>query len=200
MFAALKKIRFSVSLKHRLRFWVGVSLMVIGICGLALPFVSFGLSRDSGILLQSMPAVPDASAIPAPARTIADRLIIAKQGIDMPMVAWQNGTAALWTGAWLWPNGSRPGQSGNTVIFGHRFRYLPPLSNTLFKLDNVLIGDRITLKWQGKTYTYIVVEKRVIEPTDLSVIRQTAEEEITIITCTPVFSTSHRLVVKAVRI
>ena len=175
--------------------------MAVGLAGLAVPFVSFGLSRDRGVLLQSMPeqAASGSATAPQP-KLITDRLLIANQGIDMPLLAWRDGEAALYTGAWLWPDGSRPGRAGNTVIFGHRFRYLPPLSNTLFKLDKVAVGDSITIKWKDVTYTYRVTGSRVIEPTDLSPLDKTSDERITIVTCTPVFSTKQRLVVTAVRV
>jgi len=191
----------TISRKHRPRFWVGVALMVIGILGVAFPFLSFGLSRDRGVLLQSMPeqAASGSATVEEP-KHITDRLLISGQGIDMPLLAWKDGQAALWLGAWLWPDGSQPGQIGNTVIFGHRFRYLPPLSNTLFKLDRVTIGDPITVVWHGTTYTYRVLGSRVIEPTDLSVLAASSDERITIITCTPVFSTKQRLVITAIRI
>jgi LPXTG-site transpeptidase (sortase) family protein len=199
---ASSKPIIAIRKQHRPRFWVGVALVVIGVCGLAFPFLSFGLSRDDGVVLNSMPLQSTASASSAtkPVGRIADRLFISGQGIDMPLVAWKNGDAALWTGAWLWPDGSRPGQPGNTVIFGHRFRYLPPLSNTLFKLDRVAIGDTITIHWAGKDYSYRVIGKQVIEPTNLSPLAPTGSEQITIVTCTPVFSSAQRLVVTAVRV
>lgn len=188
---------------HPTRGKIGIALMIVGLLGMAVPFISFGLSRDEGVLLQSMSPLASGSAAvietPKPKR-IADRLVIAKQGIDMPLVDWRNEAAALSVGAWVWPDTSRPGTHGNTVIFGHRFRYLPPMSNTLFKLDRVAIGDRITVRWHGAEYTYAVTNKRIIEPTDLSVLQPTTEEQITIITCTPVFSTKQRLVVTATRI
>jgi LPXTG-site transpeptidase (sortase) family protein len=186
--------------RHRVRFWLGITLMVIGIAGVAFPFLSFGLSRDGGVLLESMPdqAASGSAPVEQPKR-ITDRLLIAGQDIDMPLLAWKDGEAALYTGAWLWPDGSRPGQVGNTIIFGHRFRYLPPLSNTLFKLDDVAIGDSITVQWKGTDYSYRVTGTRVIDPTDLSVLAPSTQEQITIITCTPVFSTKQRLVVTAIR-
>jgi LPXTG-site transpeptidase (sortase) family protein len=172
--------------------------MVIALLGLSVPFLSFGLSRDEGVVLQSMPLEAASGSAPAVVKApILDRLVIAQQGIDMPLVNWKNGEAALWTGAWLWPNGARPGQTGNMVVFGHRFRYLPPLSNTLFKLDRVAVGDIITVHWKNADYRYRVIGSSVIEPDNLSVLAPSSKKLLTIITCTPVFSTSHRLVVIA---
>ena len=175
--------------------------MVIGVVGLAIPFLSFGLSHDRGVVLGEMPLkVASGSASADLSHRISDRMVIADRHIDMPLLAWRDGQAALFTGAWLWPDGARPGHTGNTVIFGHRFRYLPPLSNTLFNLDKAVVGDTVSIHWNGIDYHYQIIGSRVIEPTDLSVLAPSSDERVTIITCTPIWSTSHRLVVTAVRI
>ena len=119
--------------------------------------------------------------------------------VKMPIV---EGTddSVLYKGAWRSPWGSNPTSGGNTVIFGHRFLKLPPSQETFFRLNEVKVGDSIEIDWEGKTYTYRVTETKVVAPDDLSVLEQTAEPRITLITCTPVFSTKSRLIVIAVPI
>ena len=71
-----------------------------------------------------------------------------------------------------------PGSAGNTVIAGHRdtfFRHIHGLRN----------GDDIYVLRGGKQFHYVVVRKRVVKSTDLSVIRQSKEGELTLITCYP---------------
>lgn len=71
-----------------------------------------------------------------------------------------------------------PGTEGNAVIAGHRdtfFRHIPTLKN----------GDAIYILRSGKRFRYIVVQKKVVQPTDLSVLRATKTGELTLITCYP---------------
>jgi sortase A len=124
---------------------------------------------------------------------------IAHVGIEIPVVEGA-GESALFRGAWRSPYGAAPDQGGNTVIFGHRFLKLPPAKDTFFRLDQVAVGDTFEVDWQGKTYTYRVTETKVVAPTDTSVLVQTAEPTVTLITCTPVFTSKERLVIHAVRI
>ena len=98
-------------------------------------------------------------------------------------------------GGWLYPTTSRPEKGGNSVIFGHRYMYRPPKSNTFWNLDKVAVGDEMILYWQGKEYKYKVFETKIIEPTNLSVIQPTKNSILTVITCTPLFTTKQRLVV-----
>lgn len=71
-----------------------------------------------------------------------------------------------------------PGSVGNAVIAGHRdtfFRHIHSLRN----------GDDIYIQRSGKVFHYTVVGKKVVEPTDLSVLRASPEAELTLITCYP---------------
>lgn len=92
---------------------------------------------------------------------------------------------------------STPDKGGNTVIFGHRFKFMPPIGNTFYNLDKLLVGNEFELVWLGQKYKYRVIENKIIQPTDLSVLEQTSHSQITLITCSPLFSTKERLVVIA---
>ncbi len=113
-------------------------------------------------------------------------------GINMPIFQSEN-DKVLWKGGWLF--GSTPDKGGNSVIFGHRFRYLPPNSNTFYNLDKVNIGDKFTVNWAGKKYIYTVREIKTVEPNDLSVIEPSVKSIVTLVTCTPLFTSNKRLVV-----
>jgi sortase A len=60
----------------------------------------------------------------------------------------------------------------------------------------VEIGDSFQIIWQGKEYDYKVVSTSVVLPTDVYVLNPTDVPTITLITCTPLFSTAKRLIVK----
>ena len=63
-----------------------------------------------------------------------DRLLIPKIGVNAPIVESSNANYGLSKGSWLVPNTSTPDKGGNTVITGHRFKYLPPNNLTFFLL------------------------------------------------------------------
>ncbi len=73
-----------------------------------------------------------------------------------------------------------PGQPGNAVITAHRdtfFRHIYELNR----------GDEITVRRAGETYKYEVTSKKIVMPDDLSVIRQTSNPQLTLITCYPTY-------------
>lgn len=71
-----------------------------------------------------------------------------------------------------------PGTNGNAVIAGHR--------DTFFRhVDQLRAGDAIFILRGGKQFRYIVVQKKIVQPNNLSVLRATKVGEITLITCYP---------------
>lgn len=172
----------------RWRRWLGIVLIIVGIVGLTLPLLSYSIAGPEDVLLAGQATSGNTAA----GDIGSNRLLIPEVGISMPILTGEL-YESLDHGAWL--TGSRPGQKGNTVIFGHRFKYLPPMSNTMFRLDGLEVGDTFTVRWADTEHIYRVAEKRVVEPTEISVAGDFGDERVTLITCTPVWSTSHRLVV-----
>jgi LPXTG-site transpeptidase (sortase) family protein len=73
---------------------------------------------------------------------------------------------------------AEPGASGNVVIAGHR--------DTFFRhVHSLRYGDDIYIVRGGKRFHYVVRSRRIVEPTNLSVLRQTNDGELTLITCYP---------------
>jgi sortase A len=186
---------------------VGIGLMVAGAVGLLIPFIAITTAQDWALLDEPVQAVepsrgrvlPGAviTAGPKPdveQRDVTNRLFIPQVGVDMPLFAGDDSNVLL-KGGWLFPGTALPGQQGNSVIFGHRFRYLPPVSNTFFHLDELKVGEEFTVQYEGQAYTYRVIGTSIIEPTDFSVLEQGDKKWITLITCAPAFSTKYRLVV-----
>ncbi len=89
--------------------------------------------------------------------------------------------------------GPKPNEIGNYCIVGHNYR-----SGKMFgKLKNAEIGDKVKLTdLSGRTLTYAVYNKYVVEPTDVSCTSQLTDgkKELTLITCTQYGA--RRLVVK----
>ena len=124
-----------------------------------------------------------------------NRLIITKIGVNAPIVESQSAEYGLSKGAWHMPDSSTPDKGGNTVITGHRFKYLPPSNLTFYLLDKLTKGDLITVIWHKKDYIYRVREVKVVPATDFSVIKPSDKPILTLFTCHPIYSTEKRLVV-----
>jgi sortase A len=124
---------------------------------------------------------------PADAGTIATRvadpelnltkLLIPKIDLDSMVV---DGTSrrALLVGPGHITSTARPGETGNSVITAHRDTFF----RRIVELER---GDRIQVRRGGKLYTYEVTGKRVVQPTDTSVLRPTSDPQLTLITCYP---------------
>ncbi len=87
------------------------------------------------------------------------------------------------------------GENGNFAIAGHRAY----TRNKFFsELDKVEIGDEINILANNTNYKYIVNEVEVVTPDKVEVIQSTQMDtkEITLVTCTPKYIGSHRLIVK----
>lgn len=88
-----------------------------------------------------------------------------------------------------------PGQVGNFVLAGHRGWAGGRYFNRLNELET---GDNVDIETTAGTYRYIVTEKLIVEPDDLSVLRsEPGESMLTLITCHPLRTHTHRLIVKA---
>jgi LPXTG-site transpeptidase (sortase) family protein len=73
-----------------------------------------------------------------------------------------------------------PGELGNSVVTGHRdtfFRHIYELNK----------GDLVTVQRSGKSFTYEVTGKRVVQPTDTSVLEPSPDARLTLITCYPTY-------------
>ena len=124
-----------------------------------------------------------------------NRLIIKKIGVNAPIVESNSAEYGLSRGAWHLPESSTPDRGGNTIITGHRFKYLPPNNLTFYLFDKLAIGDVIAVIWHGADYVYRIKDIKIVEKTDLSVLDPSAEPIITLFTCHPIYSTEQRLVV-----
>jgi sortase A len=73
-----------------------------------------------------------------------------------------------------------PGDPGNSVISAHRdtfFRHIYELSK----------GDVVNIQRNGRSYNYEVTGKKVVDPSDLSVLKPSPDARLTLITCYPTY-------------
>ncbi len=134
----------------------------------------------------------NSAVVPAPT---TNRLIVPSMQLDTEIFEGPTATT-LNKGLWHRPATSTPDKGGNTVIAGHRFTYTNP-KGIFYYLDKVQIGDEIGVWWQQKRYLYKVTAIKTVPPTDIAVEDNTATPQLTLYTCTPLWSPHDRLVVTA---
>lgn len=106
-------------------------------------------------------------------------------------------------GFWHFPTSVFPGERGNMVVIGHRFMHLPPRQDTLFNLEEIKIGEEIVITTthpetqQQDQFRYIVIETKIVEANDISIVEETQDYRLTLITCTPLWTSEKRFVVIA---
>ena len=141
-----------------------------------------------GVSVQNVPVLPP----PTPGPQSPTRLVVTKLGLDWPIVEgddWE----ALKRGVGHHIGSANPGERGNLVLSGH-----DDVFGEVFKdLDQLLTNDLIVVYAGGHAFHYAVRARRVVSPTDLSVLDQTREPVVTLITCAPYRIDTQRLVVIA---
>ncbi|WP_461207146.1 class D sortase [Clostridium sp. DL1XJH146] len=106
------------------------------------------------------------------------------EGVDMDTLKYAVGH---------FPDTAMPGETGNFAVAGHRSYTYNQYFN---RLDEVKTGDEILVTSLAGTFTYIVDDISVVEPDEVSVLSQTSNSSITLVTCTPVRVATHRLIIK----
>jgi len=106
---------------------------------------------------------------------------------------------ALSKGVWHSSQGSTPDKGSNTVIAGHRFTYhgFQRGGAAFYNLDKLKSGDQIVVFWHGVRYDYQVFRNFVVQPTQLSIEDPTVKPQLTLYTCTPLWTSTDRLIVTA---
>ncbi|MDA3733146.1 class D sortase [Niameybacter massiliensis] len=92
------------------------------------------------------------------------------------------------------PGTAMPGEVGNCAVAGHRSYTFGEYFN---RLDELEVGDEITVSIGNETYTYRVYESFLVEPSEVWVTEPVEDRKvITLITCHPVVKATHRLIVR----
>ena len=134
------------------------------------------------------------AAPPTPAEGDVEGIIkIPRIGIDMAFVEGTN-RDDLKKGPGHYPDTPPPGTLGNAAIAGHRTTYLHPF----YDVDKLVPGDKIIIETlDHKTFTYAMYQQLIVKPTDVYVVDNTADAELTLTSCNPKYSAAQRIVIKA---
>lgn len=96
-----------------------------------------------------------------------------------------------------------PGQIGNVFLTGHSSYYSWVDSNykdVFALLDKLEENDKIYIKYGSNIFTYVVQDKKVVKPDDISVMDQGSDYELSLMTCVPIGTNLNRLIIKAKQI
>lgn len=97
------------------------------------------------------------------------------------------------------PGTQLPGQIGNFAVAGHRVT----AGNPFWSLPSLKSGDLVYIDTKLNTYTYRVTGQQTVLPTDTAVVdpvpghpgQHPTQRLITLITCNPAWTGTHRVIV-----
>lgn len=162
--------------------WLSVSLVGAGLALLIYVSIQYGtMYREQRRLAEEWQQQQNqaAQANTEPVSDGLTRLLIPRIHLDAVVV---EGTSRhqLLVGPGHIVDTAAPGDAGNDVITGHRDTFF----RHIFELNR---GDVVELRRNGATYQYEVTGKRVVDPSDVSVIQPTKDPQLTLITCYPTY-------------
>lgn len=139
-------------------------------------------------LVQSLANLP----APTPGPEQATRIQISAIQVDAPIVQ-GDGWEQLKKGVGQHIGSSNPGQQGNVVLAAHN-----DIFGEIFReLDKLEPGDGVVLFTNQRSYTYVVVDTQIVEPTRVEVMAGTEQPTLTLISCYPYLVNNKRIVVTA---
>lgn len=136
---------------------------------------------------------------------IPNRIRIGKIGVDAPISSPEEASietldAALSEGVVHYPGSGGVGGSRRMFLFGHSSR-LPVVQNEAFRsfngLDQLVVGDEITILTDGEQQTYRVTSVEVVDKDEALVSFVAGEGKLTLSTCTTFGAKENRVVVEA---
>ena len=207
---AAENIKKSRRHRHLIPILAGVTVVLL------ILFLQYNRLVFAPIMAYVSPGNAPASSIDAIDPTITQtisaepRLIIPKLNVDVPirfgvplsgvMSAMNDGVAHYRiAGA-----SAYPGEIGNFVVTGHSAGDIyssNPYKYIFSGLERLEDGDLIYVNYNSIRYTYRVVRKEVVEPTNVAaLVVDTDEPLLTLVTCTPLGTSRYRLLIFAEQI
>lgn len=163
---------------------VSTLLVMVGVVLLAYVASQYwGMYRSQQTLEAQWERQAAAASVPGAAKLTADdlltRVVIPKINLDAIVVEGAS-RKKLSEGPGHVKDTATPGEAGNAVITAHRdtfFRHIYELNK----------GDDILVRRNGQVFKYEVTGKKVVMPEDIGVLKQTADPQLTLITCYPTY-------------
>lgn len=96
---------------------------------------------------------------------------------------------------------TKPGQNGNLFVFSHSAQgpfAISRFNAVFYLLKELEKGDKIVIFYEGKRFTYLVFDKTITNPTDVSFLSNRYDKPVlTLQTCDPPGTLNNRLIVRA---
>ena len=191
------------------------------------PYDEYGVLRDYSHYLSESQSAPLASSLgpefrltqpdelaashglnPRPTRIIIPAINLDSRIVDLHLVPeglqsrWQTANKAVG----FHVGSATPGEIGNTVMSGHVNSPIRGEGDIFRRLDNIApllrLGQivDIVLEAGDTRYLYRATDTTVLLPKDVAVFRPTDEPTLSLVTCAPATTYSHRFIVNAVLI
>ena len=202
---ATENARKSRRRRHLIPILAGVAVVLL------ILFLQYNRLVFAPIMAYISPGDVPASGIEAIDPTVTQkvssepRLIIPKLNIDVPInfdVPLDDVMAAMNSGVAHYRiagASAYPGEIGNLVITGHSAGDVyssNPYKYIFSGLERLEDGDLIYVNYNSTRYTYKVIKKEVVEPSNVaSLVVDTDKPLITLVTCTPLGTSRYRLLV-----
>lgn len=180
-----------------------------GFLAVVILMFSFFNERFIAPFITPSKSVSNESIIIDPSSTTAGpnpEIIIPKINVELPVIYTQDSIdeaamqSSLEQGVVHYAITPNPGEKGNGAIFGHSSNNI--LNKGKYKFAFVLlhrleVGDTFILQKDSKRYVYKVFNKKIVPPTDTSILNETYGKPATfsLITCDPPGTSTNRLVV-----
>jgi sortase A len=152
--------------------------------------------RFDHIRTHAEPLPPDAEQLSVIGKTVIGKINIPRLGISA-ILKEGVGRRTLNLAAGHIPSTALPGHPGNVGVAAHR-------DNLFRSLKDIRRDDSITLTTLDNTYVYRVVSTTVVDPTDVSVLDASPDENtLTLVTCYPFYfvgNASKRFIVRALQV
>jgi sortase A len=136
-------------------------------------------------LVRPMPSMQ----LPTPSPQQPTRIVIPSIGVDAVVVrgdSWED----LKKGAGHHTGSVNPGERGNMIISAHNDVF----GEIFRRLEDLELGDKVTVYTRSQSFEYQVKAKRVVEPSDVTVMGPASRPVLTLITCYPYLIDTHRLI------
>jgi sortase A len=150
--------------------------------------------------LTPLPTLPGADLASAPTTTVSPvDLGAGVAQIEIPSIDVKKfvvegvGVEDLKQGPGHYPGTPLPGEKGNAAIAGHRTTYGAPFRD----IDALRKGDSVRVEMPYATIRYRVEGHRIVDPSDLGVLRRVGHDRLILSACHPRFSANQRIVVFA---
>lgn len=139
-------------------------------------------------LVQSLADIP----IPTPGPEQAMRIQVPAINVDAPIVQ-GDGWEQLKKGVGQHFGSADPGEKGNIVLSAHN-----DIFGEIFRdLEHLETGDIVTLFTSRRSYSYVIVDTKIVEPTEVEAMSQTTQPTVTLISCYPYLVDNQRIVITA---